>query len=400
MSEAQSLSRRKVTALWCLMGVIMLLILEASAFALIWVANGSGREPILRRQALFDQQSQLLSRIIDGASRDQFHETLGWQYRPGFAGNMDTVNAMGLRAAREYSEARPEGALPRVAAFGDSFVYCSEVSNDACWSSILESGWSTEVLNYGVGGYGTDQALLRYREEGERLSPDVVLIGFAPINLRRAVNRYRRFISAHEGPWFKPRFLLVDDELRLLPPPVGSIETARALRDNPAMVTSFGEDDHWYQPAVYEHLLHDWSAAYRVATRIKSVLDRRYFDEERLYEADGGFRTESPAFPLQVRLLEQFRSEVAERGARPIVLYLPSGEDVALARTGAPVTYAPLKEALEALGAESLDPIDDLADATGEVLFAPGGHYSRRGNTVLAEVIARHLAYEARIDPR
>jgi len=61
------------------------------------------------------------------------------------------------------------------------------------------------VLNYGIGGYGFDQAFLRFQREGIALRPDVVLIGFAPDDLGRLVNVYRRFISSRELPLAKPR---------------------------------------------------------------------------------------------------------------------------------------------------------------------------------------------------
>ncbi len=78
---------------------------------------------------------------------------------------------LGLRGRREYSSKAAADAV-RVGAFGDSFVFGSEVGNDDVWSAQAErSEPGLEVLNYGVGGYGTDQALMLYRSRGQELEP-------------------------------------------------------------------------------------------------------------------------------------------------------------------------------------------------------------------------------------
>jgi hypothetical protein len=140
---------------------------------------------------------------------------LGWRYRAGFRKGGDAISAQGLRADRVYA-ARPAAGVVRVAAFGDSYVYGNEVGNDDSWPTQLErSAPDVEVLNYGVGGYGVDQAYLRYLAEGRALAPQVVIIGFAPVDLPRLVNRYRRFLDDRELALAKPRFVLRGGALAL-----------------------------------------------------------------------------------------------------------------------------------------------------------------------------------------
>ena len=98
-------------------------------------------------------------------------------------------------APAESTAPSPRRGLCVSLLFGDSFVYGNEVSDDDAWCAVLEaSSDALEVLNYGVGGYGLDQAFLRFQREGMALHPDVVLIGFTPDDLGRVVNVYRRFI--------------------------------------------------------------------------------------------------------------------------------------------------------------------------------------------------------------
>jgi hypothetical protein len=193
---------------------------------------GAGRD-IRRVAAIYEDQSARIRRFLDpGAVQlEQFDPGLGWRYTPGFRGDRHRINHQGLRGDREYATAPPPG-VDRLAAFGDSFVYGNEVDTPDSWPARLETELGgAEVLNFGVGGYGTDQAWLRYRREGRRFGPRIVLIGFVPDDIRRNVNVYRRFLSDHELPLFKPRFRMSDDGvLRLLPCPLAEALRARRIR--------------------------------------------------------------------------------------------------------------------------------------------------------------------------
>jgi len=109
----------------------------------------------------------------EGASMAMDPE-LGWAPIRG-AGE---INSAGMRADREYAAKAPPGVL-RIAAFGDSFTYGSDVALGADWATqITTLAPAIEVLNYGVPAYGLDQAYLRYRAVGSDYRPDIVLIGY------------------------------------------------------------------------------------------------------------------------------------------------------------------------------------------------------------------------------
>jgi len=396
MPTRSVITKRKLPLFFLATAVTVALLLEGAAHLTTMVVNRFLTEPIATRGALFRGQSEWIVRLLDSARRDQLDPTLGWRYRPGYSGEGDTLNSAGMRSSREYQRT-PTDSVPRIAAFGDSFVYCTEVSNDACWSSQLESGWVVEALNYGVGGYGTDQSFLRYLREGRTYRPSRVLVGFAPVNLRRVVNRNRRFLSQVEGPWLKPRFVLTDGELELLPAPASTEAELRLVLQDPERVIAFGDRDHWYEPAVYEHRLYRVSATYRIGANLWSRLRRRYFDPNRLYE-DGLFRVGSEAFAIQERLMLAFADSIVASGATPTFLFLPSREDVLRSLENEPPVYEPLLKRLEATDVAIIDPLEAFASSgmPASDLFAPVGHYSRAGHGILASVLARELGLSVR----
>lgn len=121
---------------------------------------------------------------------------LGWSLRPGAeaAGTHRAeptirINSGGMRD-EEHPVRKPAGTI-RIAVLGDSFTEATQVrAADAFWS-VLErelascraaKGRRVEALNFGVGGYGTDQELLTLRYRGWTYAPDVVLLVFATVN--------------------------------------------------------------------------------------------------------------------------------------------------------------------------------------------------------------------------
>ena len=90
------------------------------------------------------------------------------------------------------------------------------------------SGFLGDYSRLQPGGPG--QALLRYRRDGVKFHPHVVLIGFMSENINRVVNTFRPFYFPRSGvPFSKPRFALRGGDLVLIPNPLQSEEAYREL---------------------------------------------------------------------------------------------------------------------------------------------------------------------------
>lgn len=82
----------------------------------------------------------------------------------------------------------------RVLFLGDSFGFGYGVERGELLPDLLEDSFpDTEFVNASVAGYGTDQQLLFFREEGYRYAPDLVLYLFHPNDVEdnNAGRRYR-----------------------------------------------------------------------------------------------------------------------------------------------------------------------------------------------------------------
>jgi len=318
----------------------------------------------------------------------RFDPVLGWSQRPSSASPDGAVHidARGRRSAHAYAEPTPEGTR-RVVVCGDSFTFGEEVSDADTWAARLEVVLPRcEVWNYGVGGYGTDQALMRVQREVEG-PVEVLLVGLLLENIGRNVNRYRPLWYPSALPAVKPRYVPSAVGLELVPQPFATrAEFLAAVRDG-TVLERCAEHEFWSDPFVPAPLA--WSAIARLFAARSAYRAR---DIEILWADPAG-----EPFRTTLALLEAFRGAAQGLGARRWgVLVFPSREDVAARlELGAPYW----QELLTALGQREIEHLD-LSDALTEAARAEGGvtalyrasHYSPHGNEIVAEAVRAWLA--------
>jgi GDSL-like lipase/acylhydrolase family protein len=114
-----------------------------------------------------------------------YSETYGWALRPstryvGRGGETITVNDRGHRGA--VHPGAPTPGATRVVMLGDSITFGTGVGDEDTFSNRLDALPEIEVVNLGVDGYGTDQALIRLEREGLAYHPQVVILNFCVRN--------------------------------------------------------------------------------------------------------------------------------------------------------------------------------------------------------------------------
>jgi hypothetical protein len=376
---------------------IVLAAIEGLSLLAIRLSRPFLYEEIRTTRDIFREQSTRIERLLDLDSSHMLalDPVLGWRYRAGYRDSLNAINSQGLRSTRRYASQPPRGVL-RVAAFGDSFVYGNDVADSAAWPALVEQLFPRiEVLNYGVGGYGGDQAYLRFCSEGAALAPRIVVIGFVTDDLRHIVNVYGRFISNRETPLVKPRFMLdAGGQLVLLPNPLPRAPDYQRYLHSPERIVELGADDYWYRPAIYQDPLYDYSATVRLLTNLWLRVEQRYFAPDRLLR-HGELNASSTAFRIQISLFEHFTAAVQAAGARPIVVLFPDRQSLEQARQGRETIVAPLVRELAADGIEYVDLTPAFLEAQGDPSnwFLPVGDYSRHyapaGNRIVAQWLGR-----------
>jgi hypothetical protein len=169
-------------------------------------------------------QPDYLYTLHEAESSNVYSSIYGWELRRGFhgldLGEMATVNAQGYRG-REHAFVKPAGRA-RVVMLGDSIAYGAGVKDEETFAALLESrGTRFDVVNLAVGGYGTDQELIRLEREGVRYAPDAVVLHFCLFS-DFADNRLPSALFDARQPkpfftWDGQALLLHDEHLRLSP---------------------------------------------------------------------------------------------------------------------------------------------------------------------------------------
>jgi hypothetical protein len=262
----------------------------------------------------------------------------------------------------------------RIALVGDSYTFASDVNYEDSWGAQLEQqlGSETQVLNFGVPGYGIDQSYLRYERDVRSWHPDVVVLALISHDLLRSTMVYYQvgFPGAHV-PGAKPRFTVRGTEVSPvnvpLPRPETVFSTGR-LEDLP-----FIGYDRSYRPSEWNPQLYGFSHFLRWAVSWTPSWSDESLDEE----------TES----LNRVLFQTFLRRVREDGAVPVILFLPSyneyrdsgGRPVRRRLLGTGIldrAHIPYMNVLPCLG--------HLPSAT---TFTSGWHYTPDANRVVAECV-------------
>lgn len=309
---------------------------------------------------------------------------LGWP-SPEYFGNKD-FDISGSRMIPAF----PDESLESCAAlYGDSFTWGDEVEAADAYGNVLAEMLGCRVANYGVGGYGTDQAAIRYMQVIED-NAQIVVLGHFSDNIIRNVNQLRDFVAGGRF-GFKPRFILENGNLRQVPLPELSageysevVNRARELLPHeyfqPGSLGAAGIMQFPYTRAVVNTAFH-----YRMVSALMGI--RPTYAP--FYRPDHP----SGALDVTVELLVEVDAIAQGRGQRFVVLLIPDLYDLRATRAGKSVSYAPLKDALYDAGIELIDSAEYFgANYQGEsfcALFVSCGasHFNAAGYRLLAESV-------------
>lgn len=316
-----------------------------------------------------------------------FDRELGWDWRPSSVSEdgLYATDALAARGPREYGRA-PAPGTRRILTFGNSFTFCDEVPAEDSFQVQLEAlEPGLEVLNFGVSGYGTDQAWLRYQRLGRGLGAEIVCLGLMLENIGRNVNRYRPLWATRTGVCVtKPRFLLGDDgSLALLPQPFATRDELHAAILDGSVLARIAEHEYWLgRPEVPTGRV---SSLVRLATGYLAYRERT----PALLWRD----TAGEPFRVTLAILEAFHHQARADGARlaPVLLFPAMDDLLRFSLRDAPYWTALCAE-LERRAIPYVDFVTPLTARARELGGDPrplyqGGHLSRAGNALVARTL-------------
>jgi hypothetical protein len=359
--------------LWSLTIALTLAVIEAASYGMVHVL--ASKAAVYSPPQLRDVERYLRAR----------DPVLGWPSPQSHGGK--PFDRSGARVLPAF----PEPANACVAAYGDSFVFADEVDDAAAWTNQLALSLGCRVANFGVNGYGTDQAYLRMSATKSDESRHLVL-GVFTHDIVRNVNQLRNLLAPTDEIGLKPRYVIDehdDMQLLVLPDFAGS-QFADVMR----FPEKYLPHDYFVPGGPAGVVRAEFPFTLAVARSLTSYKLAALLRGRSPYEAFYEPRHPSMALDITARLCGKFASDAAARGKTALVVMFPSRQDLEqFAATGRWI-YQPLLDRLGADGQPTLNLGPALLAALGErepaALFKIL-HYNEEGNRVVAAAVERAL---------
>ncbi len=303
---------RRARVLLVLLGLVAGMLVSEVALRL----SGRSFRPHLRNRVYFAEPDPLL----------------GWRNRRNLAGPYGgdefltrvTLNGAGRRDPPARPDRIQEGPaagrrapVREIAVLGDSQAFGDGVEDHETFAALLD-GPPRIVRNYAVPGYGTDQELLLFQRDVLPSAPDVVIVAVYLGNDLRD--------NADSGTWQYPKPYFVreaGDGLRLTGSPAS----------RPPLVTPMIE---LFRALMRHSVLLNTLAAEATDIDIPARRDRAFWESSGRPLAEIWGATPDAAsrasLELTALLLQALVEQIANAGARPVVVLIPELGAVEIAR--------------------------------------------------------------------
>lgn len=286
-----------------------------------------------------------------------------------------------------------------VSLYGDSFTEgVGDTSGpDKIWSNIVAAKLGCYVANFGMGGYGTDQAYLRFERKPSDDAP-VVVLGVHTENVMRNLGRIRDLQNYQS--WFalKPRFV-VNEQRDLALVAIPDLTKEQYLRAIGAVNPLLVLDHENFQPggaagavalefpftvSVVRNLVHFHALHARLRNRPEWLT---FLQED--HPLNG--------LAITVGITEKFVDVAKLRGKVPLVVVFPHPMDFKYFIATGVWTYQGL---VDAYARESIPFIDfgpyliaawRARGGSIDAYFGASSHYSDEGSALVASFVLQRL---------
>ncbi len=332
----------------------------------------------------------------------EYDPLLGWKNKAGSSGVFRTpervtnilINSKGLRdGEHEYSK---NGRF-RILILGDSFVWGYGIEMGKRFTEYLQAllGDRAEVINAGVTGYGTDQELLYFREEGVRYSPNLVITAFGSHD---AIYDNTRSV-AYTYP--KPYFILEDGKLVLKNVPVpkrewesgGREASEKKEREETPRKTSFGKSLGKFLRTHFKSvaLISDGVKGLRTAIRDSARSNKKLPAYATRTKKD---RKVEAAIVLTEEILKEMNRQVKSSAAEFVVVMVPYRTHL---KKQPDEVYSAILDFCNREGVRCIDPYPRFFEdyrKGNKLFFEHDQHWNESGHELIAKEIYDYLMRE------
>jgi len=186
--------------------------------------------------------------------KKRYDKFLGWDNKPKTI-SYDLNNKKKVKFEidkKGFRKLSKKNKKQLIASFGDSYVFCRQVKDENTWQEYISKSEKYNILNYGVGNYGLDQAILKYSKTKLKKQTKFVIQGFVPETINRIQSQWKHFIEFGNLHGFKPVFRLRENKLELVKNP---LDKKTRIDQIPKIINNLVESDRFYKDKFQNYLL-------------------------------------------------------------------------------------------------------------------------------------------------
>lgn len=224
--------------------IIFYLVIEFAIFILIF----NLRKKSLWIATNFDEKPKFDKNKVKLFIENTFNKNLGWNRKPRTTGTEKTFKkktkfSITLDGARKSKYSLKKNK--RIAVFGDSFVFSRYVNDYNAWPEHISRLTKSHIMNFGVGNFGFDQALIKYENLKLPKSVKVVIIGVVPETISRIHSHWKHYYEHGNIFGFKPFYKLINNKkFRLIKNPIRGIQSFEKIEQ---IINSVRQKDIFYK---------------------------------------------------------------------------------------------------------------------------------------------------------
>lgn len=308
-----------------------------------------------------------------------YDSLLGWSHGKWKQDGIYFSDDNGFRCSEKDFKAKiPTQKHYDIICIGDSFTHGDAVVYEDSWPAILSKKTNRSVLNMGSGGYGIDQALLRFMNN--EITCDTIVFGLVSGDLERSLSTvYNYYIG---GVKTKPRFKFEENSnqyslinvpcvkpLEFVSRPVS--ERARVVYENIESYNNYLElEDKFWTKSAFLRLL--YSTKEQVKHRKPPV-----------------YMNDNEYFKYCLKIFSIFKAFCEAKKIVPIVVLIDNNNSFSDRMKANTNTWNLLKTNLDSMNLKTLEFQDDFYNTyqqkKSNVIHATEGvHFSPEGNELLA----------------
>lgn len=341
--------------------------------------------------------------------KHSFDKKLGWKRKSNSTG-FDKAGKKKIKFSIDKNGYRKlkYKKKPLAVSFGGSYVFGRQVKDEETWQEQISKKNKFNILNYGVGNYGTDQALLFYQSKKFDKHTKLAILGIVPEHISRIQSEWKHYSEFGNIHGFKPKFEFKKNKLILKK---NILNKNTNIKDLKKIIKKIQKTDRFFKDRFLKSLfkfpylinfIRNFNFNIRVIftflrykkdSQIKKdffldhVINKNIKDSHKLF-------LENYSQNLFLEIFKKFKLEALKNNHKSMVIVFPMMQDV---KKDSKINYTNYFNNIVSKEIKVLDLTNEIKKKNLKKLYVNkiyGSHFNKYGNKIVSKKIEQFIKKE------